>query len=136
MAIFHLPEGGEFEGTAELRGKVRWTAEGRRAVRGKSDLLRDMVWEEEVAEQLCISRRAVRERARAKGLGQKIGRAWIFTRAEVIGLGERNSTCSKSLSGRARLSGTSGVGATDELFTRLQRQETKQMLADLRRTSN
>jgi hypothetical protein len=132
MATFILPDGTSFEAAAEMRGRVEWTAAGRKTVRAKSDLLRDMLWEEEAAEQLCLSLRTLRRRAQAKAIGRKVGRAWLFTKAEVIELGERNSTCSQFLGGQNRLSGTLGADATDAVFSRLQRCETKALLADLR----
>jgi hypothetical protein len=110
MVKFHLPDGGEFEGAAELRGRIRWTAEGRKALEEKTDILKGMFAEERVAHRLGVSVRVVRERARAKGLGRKLGRARHFTEAEIIALmDEGNSTCSKSSGGQNRLIGTSGA---------------------------
>jgi hypothetical protein len=137
MATFHLPDGGSFEADAKLTGTVKWTAEGRKALEEESGVLKGMFAEERVARRLGVSVRVVRERARAKGIGQKFGRTWHFREAEIIALGDKGkNTCSDLQSGQARLIGTSGARSTEELFTRLQKRETKQMLADLRQTSN
>jgi hypothetical protein len=131
MATVHLPDGTEFAVEAKLTGEVRWTAANRKLLRERSGVLQGFICEIETAARLGISVRTVRERARARAIGRKISRVRWFTEDEVIALME-NSTCSNSSSGHVRLSGTSGARSTDELFTRLQRRETKQMLADLR----
>jgi hypothetical protein len=136
MATFHLPDGTSFEADAKLRGRVEWTAEGRKELREESGISPDLICELEVAKRFGVSVRTIRERARARGLGRKIDRVRRFYEAEIVALmDEGTPTCSKSSSGQARLIGTSGARSTEELFTRLQKRETKQMLADLRQTS-
>lgn len=98
-------------------------------------LLPGLYSEDEVASQFGMTRRMVRERALAKGIGRKYGRKRFFTEADALKLGERNPACSNSQSVMARHTGTSGERTTDDIFTRLQRKETKAMLAGLRLNS-
>jgi hypothetical protein len=95
-------------------------------------LLPGLYSEDEVASRFGMTRRMVRERALAKGIGRKYGRKKFFTEADALKLGERNPACSKSQSVMARHTGTSGGHSTDDLSMRLQKKETKAMLADLR----
>jgi hypothetical protein len=98
-------------------------------------LLPGLYSEDEVASRFGMTRRMVRERALAKGIGRKYGRKRFFTEADALKLGERNPACSNSQSVMARHTGTSGERSTDDIFTRLQRKETKAMLAGLRLNS-
>jgi hypothetical protein len=92
--------------------------------------------EDEIANCFNVSLRVVREHARSKGIGRKIGRKRWFTETEATtGLWEGGVTCSGSSNGGARHTGISGGRSTGELSTRLQKRETKRMLADLRRSS-
>ena len=67
--------------TAAMTGTVAWTAEGRKAMREKSGLFPGMISEQEVAAYFGVSLRVLRARARANGIGGKIGRARWFTEA-------------------------------------------------------
>jgi len=99
-------------------------------------LLPGLYSEDEVASRFGMTRRMVREHALANGIGRKYGRKRFFTEADVLKLGEGNPACSNSQSAVARHTITSGGLSTDDLFMRLQRKETKAMLADLRLSSN
>jgi hypothetical protein len=98
-------------------------------------LLPGLYSEDEVASRFGMTRRMVRERALAKGIGRKYGRIRFLTEAEALTLGERNPSCSNSQSVTVHHTGTSGASSTDDLFMRLQKSETKRMLADLRLSS-
>jgi hypothetical protein len=67
-------------------------------------ILSDLHPEDEIAERFGISARNVRERARAKGVGRKIGRKYWFTEAEGYALMD-NPTCSNSRKGGIRQTG-------------------------------
>jgi hypothetical protein len=95
-------------------------------------LLPGLYSEDEVASRFGITRRMVRERALEKGIGLKYGRKRFLTEADTLKLGERNQACSNSQSVTAHHTGTFGGPSTDDLSMRLQRKETKAMLADLR----
>jgi hypothetical protein len=82
--------------TAAMTGTVAWTAEGRKAMREKSDLFHGMVSEQEIAWQFGVSLRVVRDRARAKGIGGKLGRTLWLTEAEAVALREEDTTCLNS----------------------------------------
>src|ERR1700682_3195594 len=95
-------------------------------------LLPALYSEDEVASRFGMTRRMVREHALAKGIGRKYGRKRFFKEADALKLGEGNPSCSNSQSVTAHHTGTSGARSTDDIFTRLQRRETKRMLAGLR----
>ena len=99
-------------------------------------LLPGLYSEDEVASRFGMTRRMVRERALEKGIGLKYGRKRFLTEEDVGNIGKGNPPCSGSSGGRARHTGTSGARSTDDIFTRLQRKETKAMLAGLRLSSN
>jgi hypothetical protein len=93
--------------TAAMTGRVAWTADGRKAMREKSDLLHGLFAEEEAAKCLGMSLRALRKLARAKGIGRKLGRARWFTEAEFVGL-KTEDTCSDSQSAMGQTSMRAG----------------------------
>src|ERR1700730_1403448 len=93
----------EDQDTAAVTGTVVWTAEGRKAMREKSDLLHGLFAEEEVAARLGMSLRVVRKLALAKDIGRKLGRTRWFTEAEVLALNTED-TCSSSQSVMAQTS--------------------------------
>ena len=92
----------EDQDTAAVTGTVAWTAEGRKAMREKSDLLHGLFAEEEAADCLGMSLRALRKFARANDIGRKLGRARWFTEADFLAL-KPEDTCSNSQSVRPKL---------------------------------
>jgi len=94
----------------------------------KPNILPNLHSEDEVAERFAVTPRNVRERARAKGIGRKIGRRFWFNEAEALDLMDNPKCHSKS--SNARASGMSEGSSTDDLFMRLQKRETKQMLGE------
>src|ERR1700724_22049 len=90
--------------TAAVTGTVAWTAEGRKAMREKSGLFHGIISEQEIAGDFGVSLRVVRERARATGIGRKLGRTRWFTEAEALALMEEDTTCSSSKSVMAQTS--------------------------------
>jgi hypothetical protein len=103
--------------TAEMTGAVAWTAEGRKAMREKSDLLHGLFAEEEVAARLGMSLRAFRKLARANG--RKLGRTRWFTEAEVLAL-DTEDTCSNSQSVMAQTSTPAGRSSKYQLSKALE----------------
>jgi hypothetical protein len=91
----------------------------------------DLISEDQLAERFGVTPRSIVERARARGLGRKIGKQkrW-FTESEALALWDSNFP-----NGQGRRSSTSGARSTDEIFSRLQKRETKRMLDDLRKPS-
>lgn len=55
---------------------------------GSSDTLRRFT-SKEAADQLGISERAVRKHAERHGIGEKHGRDWLFTEADLAQMGGR-----------------------------------------------
>jgi hypothetical protein len=100
--------------TAAMTGTVAWTAEGRKAMREKSGLFPGMISEQEVAAYFGVSLRVLRARARANGIGGKIGRARWFTEAEVKALRE-DTTCSSSKGVMAQTSMLAGRSSKSQL---------------------
>jgi hypothetical protein len=105
---------------AALTGTVAWTAEGRKAMREKSDLLHGLFAEEEVAARLGMSLRVVRKLARANGIGRKLGRTRWFTEAETLALMEEDTTCSGSKSVMAQTSMRAGHSSKSQLSEALE----------------
>lgn len=94
-----------------------------------------MFREEDVAARFDVKLRVVRDRARDRQIGRKLGRIRWFTEPEILALFNAGPQCSYSSKGKARRSGTSEVPSTDKAFTQAQRKRTKQALADLRKRS-
>jgi hypothetical protein len=118
MATAFLPDGTTFEIVAKMAGTVRWTAEGRKVLEEESDILKGMAAEERVARRLGVSVRVVQERARAKGVGRKLGRTWHFMEAEILELMESNS-CSGSTSGKTRPTSTRAGGTSGSALSKV-----------------
>jgi hypothetical protein len=136
MATAFLPDGTTFEVSGNIKGDVRWTAEGRKIAREKSGICLDLIAIEEVVKRLGVRSRTIIEKARSKGIGRKLDRTWWFKEAEINELmDEGNAACSSSSNGRDRHTGTSEGRSVDKVFMRLQKKQTKQMLADLRTPS-
>jgi hypothetical protein len=75
------------------------------------------------------------ERARAKGLGRKLGRVRWFTEVEILQMMKAGPACSHSSSGNARRISTSEEPSTDNAFMQVQKKPTKQALDGLRKRS-
>jgi len=100
--------------TSAMTGTVAWTAEGRKAMREKSDLLHGLFAEEEAAARLGMSLGTLRKLARAKGIGRKLGRARWFTEADFLAL-KPEDTCSNSQSVMAQTSTPAGRSSKSQL---------------------
>lgn len=88
--------------------------------------------EDDVAMRFRVSLRTVRERARTREIGRKLGRVRWFTESEILQLMTVGPECSYSSRGPARRSGTCEEPSTDKAFTQAQRKRTNRVLADLR----
>jgi len=92
--------------------------------------------DEEIATRFRTSVRVIRDRAKKKGFGRKLARKLWLTEDEILDLMDKKICPSSSSNGRDRHIGTSGENISANPFMLLQKRETKQMLADLRQTSN
>lgn len=108
-----------FKVTVQAFGTVEWTAEGHRIMAEKSGLPRQFS-ELEVAKGRGVTVRVVRDRARARGLGAKIGDFRWFTEAEIVGLWEEGSKAcpSNSTKGPVRPTSMRAARITDAEFSK------------------
>ena len=106
--------------TAEMTGTVAWTAEGRKAMREKSGLFHGIISEQEIAGDFGVSLRVVRDLARKKGVGGKIGRTLWLTEAEVLALREKDTTCLNSKSVMAKPSMRAGRSSKSDMSKALE----------------
>jgi hypothetical protein len=83
--------------------------------------------EDEVAARFKVSLRCVRDRARARQVGHKLGRDRWLTEPEILALFNVGPECSYSSRGKARRSGTCEAPSTDKAFIQAQKKRTKRV---------